>query len=292
MKPIMRQLWTWFGLGTVACLLLAIWALWTAGLFEGPAARTVRTTSVYSAPGIELDTAAAERIIGNRRLVVVMPEPGADLSAECDALGNAAAGTLVLVMARDGDEFDTYGCGFLAGGEVDDGGFGERAVAESRIGAGIDGFVDRPLDALKVVVLNYDQLVDLEFLPDDARTFSPSLPRYLIAAAAITAVVGGALVLYLAAHRAGARAAASSVRREESDDTRAVLSAEMALVARQIIDLDGRPGHKRAARHTRLAVAYSTLLDDITAADRDGRSDYEQFISRATALSGDLRGLE
>ena len=48
MKPIMRQLGTWFGLGTVACLLLAIWALWTAGLFEGPAARTVRTTSVYT----------------------------------------------------------------------------------------------------------------------------------------------------------------------------------------------------------------------------------------------------
>ncbi|MHA6792385.1 hypothetical protein ACVGVM_02530 [Pseudonocardia bannensis] len=288
----MRQLGTWFGLGTVACLLLAIWALWTAGLFEGPAARTVRTTSVYAAPGIELDTAAAERIIGNRRLVVVLLGPGADLSSTCDGLGNAAAGTLVLVMAREDDEFDTYGCGFLAGGDIDEGGFGERAVAESRIGAGIDGFVDRPLDALKVVVLNYDQLVDLDVLPNDARTFSPSLPRYLIATAAITAVVGGALTLYLAARRAGGQVVASSIRREESADSRAVLSAEMALVARQIIDLDGAPGHRRAAQHAHLAVAYSTLLDEITAADRDGRSsDYEQFTARARTLSGKLRGL-
>ncbi|MHA6619953.1 hypothetical protein [Pseudonocardia sp. DLS-67] len=292
MKRIMRQLGTWFGLGTVACLLLAIWALWTAGLLEGPAARTVRTTSVYAAPGIGLDTAAAEQIIGNRRLVVVMLEPGSDLSAACDGLGNAAAGTLVLAMAREDDEFDTYSCGFLAGGEIDDGGFGSRAVAESRIGAGIDGFVDRPLDALKVVVINYDQLVALDVLPDDARTFSPSLPRYLIAAAAITAVVGGALALFLVAQRAGGQAAASSVRREESDDSRAVLSAEMALVARQIIDLDGRPGHKRAAQHARLAVAYSTLLDEITTADRDGRSDHEHFTARAKTLSGKLRGLE
>ncbi|MGH3585017.1 MAG: hypothetical protein ACRDQ0_01735 [Pseudonocardia sp.] len=292
MKRIMRQVGTWFGLGTVACLLLAIWALWTAGLIEGAAARTVRTTSVYAAPGIELDISAAEQIIGNRRLVVVMLEPGADLSATCDGLGNAAAGTLVLAMAREGDEFDTYGCGFLAGGEVDEDGFGGRAVAESRIGAGIDGFVDRPLDALKVVVINYDQLVALDVLPDDARTSSPSLPRYLIAAAAITAVVVGALALYVVAHRAGGQAAASSIRREESEDSRAALSAEMALVARQIIDLDGRPGHRRAAQHTHLAVAYATLLDEITTADRDGRSDYEHFTARATTLSGKLRGLE
>jgi hypothetical protein len=287
-----RQLGTWFGVGTLACLLLAIWALWTAGLFEGPAAKTVRTTSVYAAPGVELDTAAAEQIIGNRRLVVVMLEPGADLSAACDGLGNAAAGTLVLAMAREGDEFDTYGCGFLAGGEVDDEGFGRRAVAESRIGAGIDGFVDRPLDALKVVVINYDQLVDLDVLPPDARTFSPSLPRYLIAAAAVTAVVGGALALYLVAQRAGGRAAASGVRREESDDSRAVLSAEMALVARQIIALDGRPGHRRAAQHARLAVTYSTLLDEIATADRHGESDYAHFTTRAKTLSGKLRGVK
>lgn len=292
MKRIMRQLGTWFGLGTVACLLLAIWALWTAGLFEGSAARTVRTTSVYAAPGIGLDTAAAEQIIGNRRLVVVMLEPGSDLSAACDGLGNAAAGTLVLAMAREDDEFDTYGCGYLAGGEIDEGGFGSRAVAESRIGAGIDGFVDRPLDALKVVVINYDQLVALDVLPNDARTFSPSLPRYLIAAAAITAVVGGALALFLVAQRAGSQAATSSVRREESDDSRAVLSAEMALVARQIIDLDGRPGHRRAAQHAHLAVTYSTLLDEIATADRDGRSGYEHFTDRAKTLSGKLRGLE
>jgi hypothetical protein len=291
MTKIVRQLGTWFGLGAVACMLLALWAVWTAGVFEGPGARTVRTTSVYAAPGVGLDAAAAERIIGNRRLVVVMLEPGADLSAACDGLGNAAAGTLVLAMAREDDGFDTYGCGFLAGGEIDEDGFGGRAVAESRIGAGIDGFVDRPLDALKVVVINYDQLVDLDVLPDDARTFSPSLPRYLVAAAAISAVVVGALALYLVARRAGGRAAASSVRREESDDSRAVLGAEMALVARQIIELDGLPGHERAAQHANLAVAYTTLLDEIATADRDGRSDYEQFTARATALSGKLRGL-
>ncbi|OLS98410.1 hypothetical protein BJF90_08990 [Pseudonocardia sp. CNS-004] len=34
--------------------------------------------------------------------------------------GQRCGGHLVLAMAREGDEFDTYGCGFLAGGEVDD----------------------------------------------------------------------------------------------------------------------------------------------------------------------------
>ncbi|GAA0895737.1 hypothetical protein [Pseudonocardia zijingensis] len=292
MKQIMRQLGTAFGLGAVACVLLAGWAVWTAGLFDGPAARTVRTTSVYAAPGVGLDTAAAERIIGNRRLVVVMLESGSDLDAACDGLGNAAAGTLALLMSPEDDEFDTYGCGFLDGGDVDDEGFGERAVAETRIGAGVDGFFDRPLDALKVVVTNYDQLVDLGVLPDDARTFSPPLPRYLIAAAAISAVVVGALALYLVAHRAGRRAVVRSVRREETGDSRGLLSAEMALVARQIIDIDGLPGQKRAAQHARLAVDYATLLDEIAAADRDGWTDYEQFTDRARTLSGQLRGLK
>ena len=66
----------------------------------------------------------------------------------------------------------------------------------------------------------------------------------------------------------------------------------MALVARQIIDLDGRPGRKRAAKHAELSVAYTTLLDEIATADRNGRSDYEHFTARAKTLSGKLKGLK
>ena len=178
-----------FGVAVLGCLVLAGWAVWSAGVFDSPVARQLRSASVYVAPGITLDQPAAERVIGNRRLVVGFFEPGADLSDACDSLGRAVDGTLAVMLSRDGNDYKKYSCSRLPG--VDDENFGKAFVAESMIGTGIDGFTARPVDALKVMVVNYDLLVRTGAIPDGGRTVSPSLPRYLIATAAVAAVLLG-----------------------------------------------------------------------------------------------------
>ncbi|GAA2371707.1 hypothetical protein [Dactylosporangium salmoneum] len=269
-------------LGVLACLILAGWALWSGGIFDGPAARQVRSASVYAAPGTGLDVAAAERVIGNRRLVVLLMRPGDDLRKACNDVERAAAGTLVLVMSRKSDDkYDTYGCSQLPG--AGDENFGDAFVAETTIGDGIDPFADRPLEAIKVIAVNYDRLAKADVVPRTARTISPSLPRFLVAAAAVGAVLVGSGVLYLTARRAGRLAATRRERRDRATDARTVLSATTAAVAQHIIDLDARyaeavrrPAKKRggksgfAARYRELIGEYTELLDDIAAADRRG----------------------
>src|SRR5688572_27811558 len=213
-----------FGLAVVACLILAGWALWSGGILDGPIARQVRSSSVYAAPEVDLDRTAAQQVIGNRRLVVIMLKPGTeDLRQGCDAARQAAKGTLVLVTSRDGDEFDTYGCALLP--DVDDENFGKAAVAETTIGSGIDGFADRPLEALKVIAVNYDGLVKAGVVPDGARTISPSLPRYLVAVAALAAVIGGAVTMWVVGRRAGRLAAGHRAERDTASDARSSLNA-------------------------------------------------------------------
>jgi hypothetical protein len=235
---IRRLLLTPFGLASLACLVFAGWAVWSGGLFDGPVAATVRSSSVYAAPGTGLDTAAAQKIIGNRRLVVIMMRPGAKLDDTCHAVRRAARGTLVLLFSRDGEDYDHYGCSQLPDPHGKN--FGKQFVAETTIADGIDQFVDDPLGAVKVMVVNYDQLAKSAIIPSDARTISPSLPRYLAAAAAIAAVVLGAALLYAGAFRTARMAAARRIRRDRATDERTILSAATAVVAQQIIDLDAR----------------------------------------------------
>ena len=115
MNRVKKFLATPFGLATLALLVLAGWAAWSAGILDGPVAREVRSSSVYVASGVDVDEAAAEKIIGNRRLVVVFMEEGADLSEGCDDVGGAADGTLVLLLSPGDGEFDHYGCAQFPG---------------------------------------------------------------------------------------------------------------------------------------------------------------------------------
>ncbi|MEU9510110.1 hypothetical protein AB0D32_27955 [Micromonospora sp. NPDC048170] len=290
-----------FGVAVLACLVLAGWALWTGGLLDGPAARQVRTSSVYAAPGVDLDQAAAERIIGNRRLVVLLLEPGADLRQGCRRVERAADGNVVLVMSRDADDYDTYGCALLPG--RDDENFGRAAVAEMTIGRGIDTFVDRPLEALKVVTINYDLLVKAGTVPDGARTISPSLPRFLLAAAALVAVVAGSTALYVGGRRAGRLADARRRRRDGNADGRSTLSAAAAVLAQQIIDLDQRyaatrrrgrvSGAEKAfgREYQALTSDYVALLDRVAAVDGDDEDAVRGLVDRVDALSRRARAI-
>ncbi|WP_240742077.1 hypothetical protein [Micromonospora zingiberis] len=251
----------------LACLVLAGWALWSGGILDGPIAREVRASSVYVAPGIDLDRPAAERIIGNRRLVVLLMASGDDLRAACAQTTRAASGTLVLAVSRAGPEWDTYGCSRFP--QRDNRDLGRAMVMETTISRGIDAFVDQPLEALKVVTLNYDLLVRAGTVPDGARTVSPSLPRYLLAGAAVGGVVTGATVLWLIGRRAGRLADARQARRAGYADGRAALTAATAALAQQIVDLDqrfgGRSGADARPAYLRLASDYTQLLDEVTA---------------------------
>jgi hypothetical protein len=302
---IRHYLLTPFGLAALGCLILAGWALWSGGIFDGAVATQVRTSSVYAAPGTGLNTAAAEKIIGNRRLVVILMKPGADLSAGCDEVKHAAKGTLVLLLSRDGTSYDSYGCTLFAGSDKKN--FGNAFVAEQLIGNGIDQFAGDPLDAVKVIAINFDQLVRAGILPGEARTISPSFPRYLVAIAAIVAVLAGSGLLYAAARRAGRLTAARQARRDRAQDSRTVLSAATAAVAQQIIDLDGRftagalPTQRTAKKrrtaaspandYRSIASDYTHLLDDVATADRAGETDFDRYVGRAEALAGKLRAL-
>ncbi|ATO14805.1 hypothetical protein O7600_24435 [Micromonospora sp. WMMA1998] len=281
-----RLVGTAFGRAVLACLALAGWALWSGGVFDGPVARHVRASSVYAAPGVDLDRTAAERVVGNRRLVVLLMSPGADLREACADTERVTGGTLVLAMSRDGDDWDTYGCSRVGGDSPRD--IGRSMVTETVISQGADAFVDRPIEALKVIVLNYDRLVRTGLLPDGARTISPSLPRYLLAGGAVVGVVAGAAALWLGGRRAGRLADARRAGRDARADERAALGAATAVLAQQIIDLDrtGGPGYLR------LAGDYVGLLDEVSDPDSGDsvgrlRDRVEELSRRASDLAAD-----
>ncbi|MEW2477482.1 MULTISPECIES: hypothetical protein [Micromonospora] len=282
-----------FGGAVLVTLVLAGWALWSGGVLDGPIARAVRASSVYVAPGVDLDRPAAERIIGNRRLVVLLMAPGDDLRAACKQTERAASGTLVLVVSRAGQEWDTYGCSRFP--QRDNRDFGRAVVMETTISRGIDAFVDQPLEALKVVTLNYDLLVRAGTVPDGARTISPSLPRYLLAGAAAGGVVAGAAGLWLIGRRAGRLAHARQARRAGYADGRAALTAATAALAQQIVDLDqrfgGRLGTKAQPAYLRLASDYTRLLDEVTAVRADDESAVRRLHEQVDVLSRQASGL-
>lgn len=268
-----RLLKTPFGMAVLACLVLACWALWTGGALDSALARQARASSIALAPGVDLDKAAAERIIGNRRLVVAFLGPGGDGRAGCPEVGSAAEGALVLLLSRDDDGFAAYGCSRLPGRDEN---FGKQLVAETRISSGVDQFADDPLTALKVIAVNYDLLVKAGIVPDGPRTISPPLPRYLIAAAALGATLAGSALAYHAARRAGSAAARHREERDHADDARTVLSAEAAILAQRVIALDSSARVRtRAGRSAfrELASDYAALAADVAAADTAGPPD-------------------
>ncbi|MFI5932279.1 hypothetical protein [Actinoplanes sp. NPDC051494] len=279
-----------FGLAVLACLGLAGWALWSGGVVDGPMARQVRTSSVYAAPGTGLDVTAAERVIGNRRLVVLLLPADTEPRTGCDKVRRTAAGTLVLGLSRTGTEYDTYSCALLPG--VSDENFGRALVAETTVARGVDQFADRPLEAVKLVVVNYDMLVRANIVPDGARTVSPSLPRYLVAGAAVLIIILGSVLLWAAGRRAGRAATDRRDRIARATDARTALTAATAVFAQQIIDLDARyqdgPDSFRG-EYRKLTSDHLALLDRVPHADDAEAArltaQVETLIDRARKLS-------
>ncbi|WP_405099541.1 hypothetical protein [Micromonospora sp. NBC_01412] len=138
-------------------------------------------------------------------------------------------------------------------------------------------------------------------VPDGARTISPSLPRFLLAVAAIVGVVAGATALYVGGRRAGRLAATRRSRRDEHADGRSALSAATAVLAQQIIDLDQRyaraerrardTDRKFGRRYLRLTSDYAALLDGITAVDGGDEAAVRELTERVDSLSRRARSV-
>ncbi|MCW4354697.1 adhesion protein FadA [Hoyosella sp. YIM 151337] len=250
-----------FGLAVAALMVLAGWSLWTAGAADNDLQRAARSGSIYAAAGVELNTEAAAEVIGNRRLFVAFLEPDADLARACRQVSRPAEGTLALLLSsKEGsDSYNSYGCSLLPGEGTD--AFGRAFVAESMIRRGINVFADRPLDALKVTVVNYDMLVKAGTVPDHARTISPSLPRYLIALAAVAAVLAGSALAYLGARRAGKLAGQRAQSRAAAGDAQSSLNARAAVLAKHIIELDRR---YEGAAHRGFGAEYRAIVSEYT----------------------------
>ncbi len=275
----------------LALAVLAGWALWAGGIFDNDLQRAARSGSVYAADGVDLDTRKAAEIIGNRRLFVAFMEPGTDLGDACDEVDGPADGTLALFLSRaDGDEdYDTYGCSQLPG--AGDENFGEAFVAESVISRGIDSFIDSPIDAVKIITLNYDLLARTDTVPDDARSISPSLPKYLIALAAVIAVLGGSTFAYVTARRAGKLAAEAASQRHTELDAQSSVNARAALLAQQILDLDrayGRPTwrKKHGAKYLALVGDYTSFTFELSrGSGRNSSARVDRLLERSRELA-------
>ncbi|WP_231641043.1 hypothetical protein [Saccharomonospora sp. NB11] len=282
------------------CLGVLGWSAWTGGFFDDEVESHVRTSSFYAAPEVDVDREAAERIIGDRKLVVIMLEPGADrdaLDERCEGHWNAAANTLMLVLSQRDDEYGTWACSHFPGAYEEN--FGKSVVVESMIANGVDQFVDRPLEALKVVVVNYDLLVGSGHQPDGSRQIDAPIGRYVVAAATLLAVVVGTAVAYVGARRVGRVAARRAAQREAAGDARSRLSAAAAHLAQQIIDLDrlhddvSTAARRRKFRqHYRSVVSqYTRLGEQAVRSDLDER-EAEQLTAKIEALSRRCRELE
>ncbi|WP_051266442.1 hypothetical protein [Nakamurella lactea] len=283
----------------VGCVLLAGWSLWTGGIFDSHVASTIRSSSVYADTSYQLDTAAAQRVIGNRRLAAVFLDTTDDEVAAqtCKDLKSAADGVLVVIVYSGDDGLQNYGCSLLPGADDDDG-FGKAFVAESVIATGISGFADHPLDAVKTMAVKYDALANAGIVPQQARVIQASAPRYLLALIALVAVVGGAAVIYAVSRRAGrAVADATDISIGKHDDLVDV-NATMAGIAGTILQVDGRfaaPADQPSSwftRYRRLAADYATLAADVTDhADGKGHGTVDSLSQRAVQLAEDAAEL-
>lgn len=247
----------------LACLALAGAMLWGAGLFDGAIAKDVRVSNVYVEPGVPIDEEEAERIIGNRHLVVVyldgpMDGRGSDL---CDDLRGPAAGSFVAIL--DGD-LDMYGCSLLPGADDDD--FGKAYTSELVMQYGIKMVADDPIQSARVLASTFDRLVAAGLAPQEARAITPPLGRYIVAAIAGGSVVLGSLLIYARGRRLGHRLADSV----ESDAALAgkVARRDNALAAAgvRLLAVDERAeriaaiaGDRRSARDRRFLHLYRRL---------------------------------
>lgn len=260
----------------LTCLLLTIAMLWGSGLFDGEIAKDVRVSNVYVEPGVNIDAAEAERIIGNRHLVAIyldgqMDGRGRDI---CDDVDSVAAGSFVAVLDED---LNMYGCSLLPGADDPDEAFGKAYASEMVMQYGIKMVADDPIQSARVLASTFDRLVAAGLAPQEARAITPPLGRYIVAGIAGSTAVLGSLLLYARGRRLGDQIA-------DSIDEDITLSGKVA----RRDNLLASVGVRLLAADVRVEQIMSTPERHRTAADRRFVHIYQRLTKEYVELNADV----
>lgn len=224
---------------TLLVLMLGLVAtcLWGAGVFDSPIKEDIRVSNVYVEDGVDVDEQEAEKIVGNRHLVIIyLDGPLGERGGEvCDDVTPVAEGSIVAIVD---DELDMYGCALIPG--RDDENFGKAYVTESVIRYGTGALVDAPQEAAKVMAANFDRLVAAGLAPQEARAIDPPFSRYIIAGIALGVLVLGALVTHLRGRRVAHLQADALERRAAVRGRLAERDSALAAAGVRILELDER----------------------------------------------------
>lgn len=271
----------------VVCLLLTLAMLWGAGLLDGEIAKDVRVSNVYVAPGVDIDEAEAERIIGNRHLVAVYLDGPMDGRGPeiCDDLAGVAAGSFVAVLDQD---LGMYGCSFLPGADDEDEAFGKAYASEMVMRYGLKMVADDPIQSTRVLASTFDRLVAAGLAPQEARAITPPLGRYIVAGIAGSTTLLGSFLLYLRGRRLGDQIADSidddislSGKITRRDNLLASVGVRLLTVDERAEEILAAPARHRTAADRRFVHLYQRLTREYVELNAD------VVVTPATAASLD-----
>jgi len=100
MRLIRRLFASPFGLAVLGCLLLAVWALWSGGILDGPVARKVRSSSVYAAPGTQAESYPVAIDEANAHAILIGHDVALDCGAGLPLEAPSAAAGIALVTSQ------------------------------------------------------------------------------------------------------------------------------------------------------------------------------------------------
>ena len=290
-KRLLRKGETWV---MIACLALGLVSAATSGVFDDPIQKDIRVSNVYVAPGVDVDEAKAEGIVGNRALVIVylrgkLGDRGRDV---CESLKGIAKGSFVGIVD---DDLRMYGCSLLPG--ADDENFGKAYVAESLMRSGISWVADDKIQSARTMASTYDRLVSAGVAPQEAREIRAPFAHYLVAIIALATALIGSLAIYLRGRRLGHAFADAAVSDAELRGKAQRRDAALASLGVRLLEADetiqgilAKPITQRTAGEqrrlktfTRLTAAYNDLNDRArdTEADAADLDDQLSNISRA-----------
>ncbi|WP_153506589.1 cation:proton antiporter [Cumulibacter manganitolerans] len=269
-----RHLTRWLARGEawlmIACVALGIVAVSGAGVLDDDIQRDIRLSNVYVAPGVDVEEAAAERIVGNRNLVVVYLDGdlGDRGSGVCDSLSGIAKGSFVAILDED---LDMYGCSLLPGADEEN--LGKAYVAETVMRFGVEMVAEEKIQSARVLASSYDRAVAAGLAPQEAREIRAPFARYLVAAIALGTALVGSLAVYWRGRRLGHAFADATLADAGLRGRRLQRDAALASVGVRLLEADdviraiaAKPhdertagDRRRLATFERLASSYSRL---------------------------------
>lgn len=254
-RPIKRSARTSNAVAATLCLILVGLSLYLAGIFDSKINKTIRESPVYAEPGSRIDADAAERIVGNRQLILIylatdLGDRGSDICEDAEKVAN---GNLVVII---GDDLDTYGCALIPDRDGDKS--GNAFVAESAIDDGLTYLDDDINETPKTMVATFDRLVVRGLLPKESRSITPAFSRLALAGITLGGLAVCGLALYVNGRRVGTIVAGRESERRRIAGRTAERDVLLASIASQILEAD--PKRDKVASRLKHGKSSSDLL--------------------------------